>query len=75
MCKEKLYNRATMQIVAVDRSISSRRSPDMPGRGYRRFPKVSRSAASGQECGRHNHEEETDASFLRSSYGSYYAIK
>lgn len=46
----------------------------MPGRGYRRFPKVSRSAAGGQEYRWHNHEEETDASLLRSSHGSYYAI-
>lgn len=63
-----------MQIITVNKSTSSRRSTDMPGRGYRRFPKVSRSATGGQEYRRHDHEEEIDASLLRSSHRSYYSI-
>lgn len=59
---------------AVDRPTSSRRSTDLPGRSHRRFPKVPRSAAGGQEHGRRDHEEETDASLLRSSHGSYHSI-
>lgn len=56
--------------LTVDRPTGSRRSTDLPGRGHTRFPKVPRSAASGQEHGRRDYEEETDASLLRSSHGS-----
>lgn len=59
---------------AVDRPTSSRRSTDLPGRGHRRFPKVPRPAAGGQEHRRRDHEEETDASLIRSSHGSYHTI-
>lgn len=59
---------------AVDRPTGSRRSTDLPGRGHRRFSKVPGPAAGGQEHGRRDHEEETDASLLRSSHGSHHSV-
>ncbi|XP_011691402.1 PREDICTED: protein-L-isoaspartate(D-aspartate) O-methyltransferase-like isoform X2 [Wasmannia auropunctata] len=60
--------------LAVDRPTGSRRPTDLPGRGHRRPAKVPRPAAGGQERGRRDHEEETDASLLRSSHGSHHSI-